>query len=71
MMKPVLEEAYDLYVKKIEEAEKAKKASSISNQATQWQSQQNSVETALKNWNLQDALKGVVGVGTGYNEGSK
>lgn len=73
MMKPVLAEAYDTFVKKIEEARETEKASSISNQTTQWQSQQRSVEvsTSTKEWNLQEALKGVVGVGTGHSEGAK
>lgn len=70
-MKPVLEEAYASHVKKIEQAEEAKKASSISNQTTQWRMQQRPVETVSKDWNLQDALKGVAGVRTEYSEVTK
>ncbi|KAG2192298.1 hypothetical protein INT47_008235 [Mucor saturninus] len=70
-MKPVLEEAYASHVKKIEQAEEAKKASSISNQTTQWLLQQRPVETVSKDWNLQDALKGVAGVRTEYSEVAK
>lgn len=71
MMKPVLVEAHNSYLKKTEEAEETKKASSISSQTTQWQSQQRSVEIPSKDWNIQDALKGVVGVGTAYSEEEK
>ncbi|KAI9262485.1 hypothetical protein EDC94DRAFT_608264 [Helicostylum pulchrum] len=70
-MKPVLDNAYNTYIKKIEEAEKLEKATSIANQTTQWQSQQRSVDVSnpSKEWSLQDALKGVAGVG--YDDGER
>lgn len=72
-MKPALEKAYNSYLKKINDARKADQAASIAQQTTQWQSQQQKrpIDTSdvSDDWNLQDALKGVVGVG--YNEGSK
>lgn len=72
-MKPALEKAYNSYLKKINDARKAEQAASIAQQTTQWQSQQQKrpIDTSdvSDDWNLQDALKGVVGVG--YNEGSK
>lgn len=69
-MKPVLDEAYSTYTKDLKEAQEAEKAASTSNQTIQWQSQQQrSVDRSSpsREWNLQDALKGVAGVG--YNEG--
>lgn len=72
-MKPALEKAYNSYLKKINDAKKAEQEASIAQQTTQWQSQQQKrpIDTSdvSDDWNLQDALKGVVGVG--YNEGSK
>ncbi|MBM6386380.1 MAG: hypothetical protein JSY10_20695 [Paenibacillus sp.] len=70
-MKPVLDDAYNAHVKKIKEAQELEKATSIANQTTQWQSQQRSIDVShpSKEWSLQDALKGVIGVG--YGEGAK
>lgn len=72
-MKPALEKAYNSYLKKINDARKAEQEASIAQQTTQWQSQQQKrpVDTSdvSDDWNLQDALRGVVGVG--YKEGSK
>ncbi|KAL9539142.1 hypothetical protein MBANPS3_010446 [Mucor bainieri] len=72
-MKPALEKAYNDYAKKVNDARKAEQEASIAQQTTRWQSQQQRrpVDTSdvASDWNLQDALKGVVGVG--YNEGSK
>lgn len=70
-MKPILDGAYNAYVKKLEEIQKLEQATSIANQTTQWQSQQRSVDPSSpsKEWSLQEALKGVVGVG--YDEGTK
>ncbi|GAA5807894.1 hypothetical protein MFLAVUS_001274 [Mucor flavus] len=69
-MKPVLNDAYDAHVKKIKEAQELEKATSITNQTTQWQSQQRSIDVSnpSKEWSLQDALKGVPGVGYGEGE---
>ncbi|KAI9360276.1 hypothetical protein BD770DRAFT_385213 [Pilaira anomala] len=70
-MKPILDGAYNAYVKKLEETQKLEQATSIANQTTQWQSQQRSVDPSnpSKEWSLQEALKGVIGVG--YDEGTK
>ncbi|KAF1799931.1 hypothetical protein V8B55DRAFT_1542796 [Mucor lusitanicus] len=72
-MKPALEKAYSDYAKKMDDARKAEQEASIAQQTTRWQSQQQRrpVDTGdvASDWNLQDALKGVAGVG--YNEGSK
>ncbi|GAN08846.1 endosome-associated ubiquitin isopeptidase [Mucor ambiguus] len=72
-MKPALEKAYNDYAKEVDDARKAEQEASIAQQTTQWQSQQQRrpVDTSdvANDWNLQDALKGVAGVG--YNEGSK
>lgn len=79
-MKPTLDNIYDKYVKKVQQVQKAEQEASIANQTNQWQSQQQQpslssqrrpLETSdvSTEWNLQDALKGVAGVG--YNEGSK
>ncbi|CAO3649247.1 unnamed protein product [Mucor fragilis] len=72
-MKPALDKAYNAYAKKVNDARKAEQEASIAQQATQWQSQQQRrpVDTSdvANDWNLQDALKGVVGVG--HNGGSK
>lgn len=64
-MKPALDEAYYSYQKRIKEAQEAEKAASISNQTTQWQSSLGDVSNSRvgKEWNLQEALKGVAGVG--------
>lgn len=69
-MKPVLNDAYDAHVKEIKEAQELEKATSITNQTTQWQSQQRSIDVSnpSKEWSLQDALKGVPGVGYGEGE---
>lgn len=72
-MKPALDKAYNAYAKKVNDARKAEQEASIAQQTTQWQSQQQRrpVDTSdvANDWNLQDALKGVVGVG--HNGGSK
>ncbi|CEP14054.1 hypothetical protein [Parasitella parasitica] len=72
-MKPALEKAYNSYIKKIYDARKAEQDASIAQQTTLWQSQQQKHSADMSNgsddWNLQDALKGVVGVG--YNEGQQ
>jgi uncharacterized protein len=68
-IKPVLDEAYSQYLKKMNSVNKqVEKPKPV----TQWQPQQqpsNQVSNSTKEWNLQDALKGVVGVG--YGEGTK
>lgn len=72
-MKPALEKAYNDYAKEMDDARKAEQEASIAQQTTQWQSQQQKrpVDTSdvSSDWNLQDALKGVAGVG--YHEGSR
>lgn len=72
-MKPALEKAYNDYAREMDDARKAEQEASIAQQTTQWQSQQQKrpVDTSdvSSDWNLQDALKGVAGVG--YHEGSR
>jgi UDP-glucose 4-epimerase len=67
-IKPVINEAYNNHVKRVSDAKQAEKAISLSNQTLQWQQQKQQTEDMIsttKEWNLQDALKGVVGVGYG------
>lgn len=68
-MKPALEKAYNSFLKKINEARMAEQKASITQQTTQWQSQQQqqpkrSLNTSdvSSEWNLQDALKGISGI---------
>lgn len=69
-MKPALDEAYYSYHKKIKDAAEAEKAASISNQTSQWQSSLGDVSNSRgKEWSLQEALKGVAGVG--LHEGTR
>lgn len=70
-MKPALDEAYYSYQKRIKEAQEAEKAASISHQTSQWQSSLGDVSNTKggKEWNLQEALKGVAGVG--HSEGTR
>lgn len=64
-MKPAINEAYTKYMDKLEESKKAEREASILQQTSEWQKQQTSFESPSNNkdWNLQDALKGVAGVG--------
>lgn len=69
-MKPAINEAYTAYMDKLEEARKAEREASILQQTSQWQKQQQQQSNQTlespeppKNWSLQDALKGVAGIG--------
>lgn len=60
-MKPAINATYTAYMDKLEETKKAEREASIIQQTNQWQ--QSSPKSPSSEWSLQDALRGVAGVG--------